>query len=349
MEPIKNKDVYKWLTDRGLSDFVINQSKLSWNGNEIVIPVFDENKKLLFNKYRRNPNSFDGPKYRYETGSTASLFNVHTLKDIANEPVFICEGELDCLLLNSLSQISVTSTGGSGTFRPEWRDYFIGKTVYIVYDKDEAGYKGAMKVQSIIPQAKIILLPREMKGNDLTDYFQDHILADFFKLDAQTYPIPREPSGVPKEKKELKTVVDSFRSSCDELMEIKKDFFSKRLSTIHLDIMLHYCKTRYETYNNVYKSLNNKKYKGFSDNRSDVIAAKEVPITNFINFNYDGFAQCIWHNENIGSMKYNKPESKYPNTVKCYGCGMMGDTIDVVMKLYDYDFTKAVNFILNKK
>lgn len=340
------KNILDWLYGRGLTDDVIRDAKLAWNGDELVIPVFDEHGDFLFNKYRRNPASSDGPKYRYEKGSTTALYNAHTLSRVENdEPVFICEGELDCLLLNSKGQHAVTSTGGSGTFKKEWAEFFTGKNVFIAFDSDEAGYKGGMKTQGILPFAKTVILP-EGGGKDVTDYFQTHTLADFFALEAISYPIPREPSGMPADKKAMKAVVDEFGKACDQLLEMKRSFQNDKKSVRHLLVYLQYVTTRYETFNNVLQSFDHRYTGGAKGDSDDVRHAKEVSILNYVKFNYDGFAKCIWHKENSGSMKYNKPGTKYGNTVKCFGCGAMGDTIDVVMQLHNMEFGDAVKFIL---
>ena len=350
MEPIKNisKEILEWLHNRGITDDVITQSHLSWNGDELVIPVFDENGDKIFNKYRRNPFTNDGPKYRYEKGSNTALFNAQTLQYVEkDEPIFICEGELDCLLLNSKGQHAVTSTGGSGTFKKEWSAFFEDKNIFIVFDKDDAGYKGAMKAQGIVPHAQVIYLPEDMEGNDVTDYFQNHTIQDFFALEARSYPVPREPSGMPADKKSMRAVVKAFGDAADELLAIKQEFMQTRRNVRPILVMLDYARSRYETYNHTLKSFD-RKFEGGGDSQS-VLRAKEVPITQFIQFNYDGFAKCIWHNEKSGSMKYNKPGTKYPNTVKCYGCGMMGDTIDVVMQMRNVDFNSAIKIIMNNE
>lgn len=347
MEPINKipNNILEWLHNRGLTDDVISQS-LEWNGEEIVIPVRDEHGKILFNKYRRNPFATEGPKYRYEKGSTVAVYNLHTISE-GSDPIFVCEGELDCLLLNSKGLTAVTSTGGSGTFKKEWVEHFKDRDVYIVFDKDEAGYKGAMKAQGILPFAKTIILPDDMEGNDLTDYFQDHDEHAFFALEAISYPIPREPSGVPADKKELKALVQEFGDAADSLLRIKRDFSSNRKPLRHLIIFLHYVNSRYETFSQTLKSFD-RRYNGEKGDNTNVIRAKEVPITQFIKFSYDGFAKCIWHSEKSGSMKYNKPGTKYPNTVKCFGCGAMGDPIDVVMQMNSVDFAEAIKIILNQ-
>ena len=347
MEPINKfpQNISDWLHGRGLTDDIIVQSKLAWNAEEIVIPVFDEHGDFLFNKYRRSPATQEGPKYRYEKGSTTALYNAHTLPYVEkDEPIFICEGELDCLLLNSKGLHAVTSTGGSGTFKKEWAEFFTGKNVYIVFDRDDAGYKGAMKTQGILPFAKTIILPDEMEGNDVTDYFQNHTVQDFFSLEAITYPIPREPSGMPTDKKDLKELVKAFGDACDALLLLKRDFQTQRKPVRHLIIFLQYATTRYETFSHTLKSFE-RRYTGEKGDSADVRKAKEAPITQFIKFSYDGFARCIWHEEKTGSMKYNKPGTKYGNTVKCFGCGAMGDPIDVIMQLRKVEFGEAVKII----
>lgn len=342
MEPI----IKEWLNDRGITDEVIKSSEVNYHDNHIVIPIKDNEGNFIFNKMRRDPRTFDGPKYTYTTGSTSSLFNVHTIKDLTDENIFICEGELDALVLNSLGQFAVTSTGGCGTFKKEWAEYFKDKTnVFIVFDRDDAGYKGAMKVQGLIPHAKMIFLPEEMEGNDITDYFQKYTLRDFFKLETRTFPIPREPSG-DLDKKVLKQTVASFKYASDILLQLKREFSMDRKNIKPILFMLEYTRSRFDSYNQMLKRYDVKQqYSGSSD---DVTQAKAVPIPQFIKFNYDGFAKCINHTEKSPSMKYNRPGTKYPNTVKCFGCGFMGDTIDVVMQMKQVDFKEAVKIILNK-
>lgn len=353
MEPINlnqyiPQDILDWLYGRGLSGHVIAQN-IAWNGEEVVIPVRDENGAFLFNKYRRNPAVSDGPKYRYEKGSTVALYNAHSLKEVVgDQPVFVCEGELDALLLNSKGQHAVTSTGGSGTFKKEWATYFEGKNVFIVFDRDEAGYKGAMKTQGILPFAKTIILPDTFTGNDITDYFQKYSLQDFFHLKAFSYPIPREPSGIPTDKKELKAIVKTFGDACDALLTIRREHQMDRRNVRHIDVFLQYVTSRHDTFKEMLQNFDRRYQPGEKGDSAEVREAKLVPITNFVPFSYDGFGLCLWHKEKSGSMKYNKPTSKYPNTVKCFSCGAMGDPIDVIMQMRGVDFGAAIKILLNK-
>lgn len=79
------------------------------------------------------------------------------------------------------------------------------------------------------------------------------------------------------------------------------------------------------------------------DRAERVAAAKRVPISSLVEFNQAGFAQCLWHSEKTGSMKY-YPEG---NKVHCFGCGKGGDVIDVVKAKRNCSFTDAVLYLSN--
>ncbi len=67
----------------------------------------------------------------------------------------------------------MTSTGGAGTFQHEWAEAFESTPeVYVCFDRDEAGRRGALRVARIIAHAKIVELPPEVgDGGDVTDFF----------------------------------------------------------------------------------------------------------------------------------------------------------------------------------
>ena len=104
--------IIDWLHERGLTDEVIKANGLDWYGNQIVIPIVDADGKFLFNKYRRNPfSSDDTPKYRYDHGATARLYGAFWIFEQLK--VFICEGEMDALRLQSAGYCAVSSTSRS--------------------------------------------------------------------------------------------------------------------------------------------------------------------------------------------------------------------------------------------
>lgn len=79
------------------------------------------------------------------------------------------------------------------------------------------------------------------------------------------------------------------------------------------------------------------------DRAERVSKAKRVPINSLVEFNQAGFAQCLWHNEKTGSMKYYSEGNK----VHCFGCGKSGDVIDVVKAKRNCSFTDAVIYLSN--
>lgn len=57
-----------------------------------------------------------------------------------DEPIFIPEGEKDCLTLRELGLVATTNPGGSKVWQPELASWFIGrKTIFILEDNDDAG------------------------------------------------------------------------------------------------------------------------------------------------------------------------------------------------------------------
>ncbi len=121
--------VINWIKGRTLNFDTLSKFGVAWNGQSITIPVVDENGKKLFNKYRRDPRAEDGPKYRYDAGAKAALFGAQYIE--GHDTIIVCEGEFDALAVYSHGFIAVSSTGGAGTFLPEWAKMLEGKKVVI--------------------------------------------------------------------------------------------------------------------------------------------------------------------------------------------------------------------------
>lgn len=166
-------EIHSWLTgERGISEEVVAQAKIGWDGSRIVIPIASPDGAWLFAKQRQPPGKEEtGPKYQYPAGSKAALYGAHLLQGAAE--VIVCEGELDALALRSRGFISVTSTGGAGTFPEEWASAFSGiPKVHVVFDLDDAGRKGALAVAKLIAHSRVGLLPEELgEHGDVTDFF----------------------------------------------------------------------------------------------------------------------------------------------------------------------------------
>jgi hypothetical protein len=170
--------IRQYLNARGITDAVIEAHKLGWgrfyNKWWITIPIPDVYGAFQFFKLRQDPNAGDD-KITYPKGVEAQIYGWETLTNL-NNPLVICEGELDRLALLSKNIPAITSTHGAMTFKQEWCEKIgKGRKIYICYDNDDAGKKGAEKVAKMVEnggnETYIITLPQEVgEGGDITDY-----------------------------------------------------------------------------------------------------------------------------------------------------------------------------------
>ncbi len=186
-----------WLHQRLISEDIITTAKLGWTGKALSIPIFDQHGQFAFCKFRKDPDDRDPatPKYWSQLGARAALYGCEHLIH-RREKIVICEGELDRLCLESQGIAAVTSTGGAGVFKTEWGKALQAiPEVYVCFDNDAAGWKGARRVAQLIPHAKIAEIPPELGlGSDVTDFFVrlGKRREDFLALLAEARPLPKE-------------------------------------------------------------------------------------------------------------------------------------------------------------
>lgn len=328
-----------WLLNRGLTLQVIQEYEIGWNGTHIVIPVHDAQGNVLFNKYRRDPDVSEGPKYLYEKGSSSQLYGLKTLS--AEGPAYIVEGEMDALCLMSRGLQAVSSTGGAGTWNKEWNDLLGNRLINICYDFDDAGLKGAFHVASFFTNGRIILLPKEVgEHGDVTDFFVKlaGTVNDFADLPSFIHVPLAKLSGNPT-KKELSDRLKEITGRVDGMMERARMLRNEKKSDRHLKVAIEIFMKDYEDTKKKITYMGAKK----TDVNSDRLArAKEVPISQFIEFNRQKYAKCIWHADGTPSMFWYEKQ----NRVKCFGCGEMGDVIDVVKKLNSCGVKEAIEYII---
>lgn len=126
-------------------------------------------------------------KHKYKTlgGSRARLFNTDVLWGGTSE-VSLCEGEMDCLVLNQAGFPAV-GVPGAQAWQDEWDDYLSTiRRAWLVYDRDPAGERGAQKLADRFGAKirRIHLSPAGVKC-DPTTWFQTHTAADFADLLAE--------------------------------------------------------------------------------------------------------------------------------------------------------------------
>lgn len=193
-----------YLNRRGVSDEIIAKKKIGFGnfyGSEwITLPVRVNNdldysffilRKDPENANKELPKNLFFPKGKSET----TLYGDYAQQ---GEDLVVTEGIMDCLSLLSLGVKAIFSTGGCMTFKEEWIDENLlkAKNVYIAYDHDDAGEKGADKVLKLLKSYKYknlykVTLPDVVgdKG-DVNDYLAKHQLSvtDLFSKYAEVYP-----------------------------------------------------------------------------------------------------------------------------------------------------------------
>ena len=171
--------IRQYLNARGITDALMSDFKLGWGKFYgkwwITIPIQDIDGDFVFFKLRQDPNE-GNKKMTYPKGIEAQIYGWGMLKTTTDK-IVICEGELDRLILLSKGMPAITSTHGAMTFKQEWckRLAKISK-IYICFDNDEAGRKGAERVAKMVENERnktyIITLPKKIgKNGDITDYF----------------------------------------------------------------------------------------------------------------------------------------------------------------------------------
>ena len=100
------------------------------------------------------------------------LFGADNLR--GHREVFICEGELDAVFLDQMGYAACAAPG-AGSFQDLWKMWFEDATrVFVVFDSDDAGRKGAYRVQQMLGEkARNIELPvpHHEKSTDVTEFF----------------------------------------------------------------------------------------------------------------------------------------------------------------------------------
>jgi len=192
--------IRQYLNARGIPDAIINEYRLGWGNfygeDWITIPIKDIEGNFIFFKLRQDP-ARGNKKMTFPSGE-AQIYGWETLQNNTDK-IFICEGELDRLLLISKGVPAITGTAGAGTFKQEWADEIKKcKEIYVCYDsndKDESGRKGAEKALKMLanPDSKtyFVALPEEVgEGGDITNYFIDlkGNVEDLFTKYAKEYP-----------------------------------------------------------------------------------------------------------------------------------------------------------------
>jgi DNA primase len=229
--------IKSWLyNERKLSEEVVKRFKLGWDGKSITIPICDKDNNFLFFKFRKDPqDNSELPKYWYSADSSAEIYGWEHL--ITPKPkLFITEGELDRLLLETNHLPAITSTSGAGTFKEEWAQLIntLPNEIFICYDNDEAGRHGAGRVGELIPKAKIIRIPKEEGVKDITDLVRRRGIQAFKNLlpYAKTYEQIKEECRLAEIQLQKSVYPEMYSAELIEILglTIKKDNANKLIT-----------------------------------------------------------------------------------------------------------------------
>lgn len=307
----------------------------------ISIPIHDETGNISFWKHRNfAPNT---PKYTYDKGSTASLFNVHKIPSA--QKVFIVEGEMDAMALQKYfieqnkQDITVTSsTGGSKTWKKEWGQMLQGKQVFILYDTDEAGVAGTVKVwkelslsEHNIDRIYILSLEKNtrelLEVKDVSDYLYATGKLGVLIWDTTTLGL----AFLDALQSQKKTVKTKLLKGVIKLAQGGRSCGMSKIVEMITDVVKNEMPAR-----GIKVSVKD------TETLQDL---KKIPITNFVDFKRN-LAHCVFHSDKTPSMIYNDfDHSTLPNTVKCFSCGKFGTVIDVIMATRNVSFKEAVKIL----
>jgi hypothetical protein len=167
----------EWLASRGISGKVVRKFGLGWSSGRIAFPYYDE-ERVFGIKYRDQYGN-----KTYEPGSRRGIYNLNAVRQ--RPIVFLMEGESDTLamwthLTSILTPARMTSIGvggypGAQSTKAEWEtrsiDLHWAERVYIAFDADEAGDKGAATVASVLGDRAVRLRPT--LGKDYNEHFMN--------------------------------------------------------------------------------------------------------------------------------------------------------------------------------
>lgn len=208
MALVQDRDAIDYLKSRG---FTLETCQ-AWhfglkeeNGERwLMIPYLLNDRELADIKYRTLPaRPADGEswseerKWRRLKGGESILFGEHLLgEDVdlvdGKRVLYMTEGELDAVTLwQNGFQPAVSTTVGAGAWKERYYDMVAAyrpDVIYVVYDGDAAGQKGAAEVikRFEAPEREVVnvVLPEDFK--DSNKFFAHHTKEDFQKLLAET-------------------------------------------------------------------------------------------------------------------------------------------------------------------
>jgi DNA primase len=314
---------YQYLyKERKLSPAVIQRAGLKETNGWLEIPVRDNVGEYLFSKYRKPPwVESNLPKYTYDKGSKASLYGVQRL--ISARDVYVTEGELDVLTLRTCGEEAVSSTGGAMTFKEEWAKQLGGKDVTLLFDNDETGISGAVRVAMMLDISTFRWVP-PVCGKDISDVLSKYGMKKVHEiLNDERYCV-----RIHKPYLSTQATIKKFRKELvARARKTPRSVGTQFLNEIVVQLTSQLSQTT------------KRRSPNYTQDDSQKERAKTYPIENLLEVNQRK-ASCPFHKEKTASFHVYKDNTGY-----CFGCNQYADPIDIVMVKFNLNFMAAVKYL----
>jgi twinkle protein len=164
--------VREWLSTRGLTDETIDAFKIAEadrKGVSFAIFPYLREGELVNAKHR---NIADKKDMRQESGAEPCLFGWHLI-DPKKRSIAIAEGEIDAMTLHQMGIPALSVNAGAGNHQwidNDWSRLERFSEIFLCYDNDEAGKKGAQEVANRLglDRCRVVTFPKK----DANEYLQ---------------------------------------------------------------------------------------------------------------------------------------------------------------------------------
>lgn len=208
---LQNEEMLSKLYELKITDEVINELNLGYMTNMLAIPCFKNGKLVDIVRYNINKTEGVNKVLRNANSLSGNIIPFDLWKNDKRITV-ICEGEKDMLVARSQGLNAISITGGAqyGDLQKDTLPYFKDRNAYIVFDNDNAGREGSLKLyKSLVVQSNNVAI------TDISSICVENKedVADFFikydKTSEDFKDLLKNNSGKPKEET-LKTVKTKY-------------------------------------------------------------------------------------------------------------------------------------------
>lgn len=178
-----NETILKKYKVHSISNYCWTGKKPIYTKNESVAFAFELNGK--YKLYIPSQPEIGISKNVLPPFPNNTIFGLEQLAE-KNENIIICEGEKDTIVANSRGFNTVTF--GSGSIHSKKENIkqlqLSCNKLFVCFDADETGKTGMQNLIKSYPEIIQLQLPKNenIKGYDITDYFQEHTAQDFQKI-----------------------------------------------------------------------------------------------------------------------------------------------------------------------